>query len=102
MNMLRTVKDITEKILSISNQYNGNVLFAYFFGSAAQGNISLLSDVDLAIYFSKQDVESYYEIKCSFYADCCIVLAELVIKYKNLRTPQSYSEAIESIKFASA
>ncbi len=34
-------------------------------------------------------------------SDSCIVLAELVIKYKNLRTPQSYSDAIESIKFAS-
>lgn len=28
-------------------------------------------------------------------ADSCIVLAELVIKYKNLRTPQSYSEAFD-------
>ncbi|MFQ5686370.1 MAG: DUF86 domain-containing protein [Candidatus Scalindua sp.] len=28
-------------------------------------------------------------------ADGCIVLAELVIKYKNLRIPQSYSEAFD-------
>ncbi|MCF6149102.1 MAG: DUF86 domain-containing protein [Candidatus Kuenenia sp.] len=28
-------------------------------------------------------------------ADSCIMLAELVIKYKNLRTPQSYSEAFD-------
>lgn len=28
-------------------------------------------------------------------ADSCIVLAELVIKYKNLRIPQSYSEAFD-------
>lgn len=28
-------------------------------------------------------------------ADSCIVLAELVIEYKNLRIPQSYSEAFD-------
>jgi len=28
-------------------------------------------------------------------SDSCIVLAELVIKYKNLRIPQSYSEAFD-------
>ena len=44
---------IKEKLLPIFSKYNGNVLFAYLFGSAAQGNVSLLSDVDLAIFFSR-------------------------------------------------
>jgi predicted nucleotidyltransferase len=65
---------IKEKLLPIFSKYNGNVLFAYLFGSTAQGNMSLLSDVDLAIFFARQDEESYYEIKCSFYADCSRVL----------------------------
>ncbi len=49
-------------------------MFAYLFGSAAQGNVSLLSDLDLAVFFTRQENKSYYEIKCSFYADCCRVL----------------------------
>jgi len=61
---------IKEKLLPIFSKYSGNVLFAYLFGSAAQDNVSLLSDVDLAIFFSRQEGKSYYEIKCSFYADC--------------------------------
>lgn len=60
---------IKEKLLPLFRKYNGNVLFAYLFGSAAQGNISPLSDVDLAVFLSRQNEESYFEIKCSLYAD---------------------------------
>ncbi|ODS30545.1 MAG: Nucleotidyltransferase domain protein [Candidatus Scalindua rubra] len=65
---------IKEKLLQLFSKYNGNVLFVYLFGTAAQGNMSPLSDVDLAVFLSRQDDKSYYEIKCSLYADCCRVL----------------------------
>jgi predicted nucleotidyltransferase len=65
---------IKEKLLPLFSKYNGNVLFAYLFGSAAQGNMSPLSDVDLAVFLSRQNEESYFDIKCSLYADFCRVL----------------------------
>ncbi len=49
-------------------------MFAYLFGSAAQGNMSPLSGVDLAVFLSRQNEKSYFDIKCSLYADCCRVL----------------------------
>jgi predicted nucleotidyltransferase len=39
---------IKEKLLPLFGKYNGNVLFAYLFGSVAQANIFPLSDVDIA------------------------------------------------------
>ncbi|MGR3302844.1 MAG: nucleotidyltransferase domain-containing protein [Candidatus Scalindua sp.] len=65
---------IKEKLLPLFSKYNGNVLFAYLFGSAAQGNMSPLSDVDLAVFLSRQNEKSYFDIKCSLYADFCRVL----------------------------
>ncbi len=65
---------IKEKLLPLFSKYNGNVLFAYLFGSAAQGNMSPLSDVDLAVFLSRQNEGSYFDIKCSLYADFCRVL----------------------------
>jgi len=47
-------------------------VFAYLFGSAAQNNLSQLSDIDVFNY--KRMDESYFEIKCSLYADLCRVL----------------------------
>ncbi len=65
---------IKEKLLPLFSKYNGNVLFAYLFGSVAQGNMSPLSDVDLAVFLSRQNEKSYFDIKCSLYADFCRVL----------------------------
>ena len=49
-------------------------MFAYLFGSVAQDNMSPLSDVDLAVFLSRQNEKSYFDIKCSLYADFCRVL----------------------------
>ncbi|MGR3175684.1 MAG: type VII toxin-antitoxin system MntA family adenylyltransferase antitoxin [Candidatus Scalindua sp.] len=65
---------IKEKLLPLFSKYNGNILFAYLFGSAAQGNMSPLSDVDLAVFLSRQNEKFYFDIKCSLYADFCRVL----------------------------
>ncbi|MFQ5686371.1 MAG: nucleotidyltransferase domain-containing protein [Candidatus Scalindua sp.] len=65
---------IKKKLLPLFSKYNGNVLFAYLFGSVAQGNMSPLSDVDLAVFLSRQNEKSYFDIKCSLYADFCRVL----------------------------
>jgi predicted nucleotidyltransferase len=37
---------IKEKLLPLFSKYKSNVLFVYLFGSAAQANISPLSDAD--------------------------------------------------------
>ncbi|OHB87046.1 MAG: hypothetical protein A3D13_02360 [Planctomycetes bacterium RIFCSPHIGHO2_02_FULL_40_12] len=65
---------IKEKLLPLFSRYKSNVLFAYLFGSVAQDNMSPLSDVDLAVFLSRQNEKSYFDIKCSLYADFCRVL----------------------------
>lgn len=66
--------NIKEKLLPLFSKYERNVLFAYLFGSIVQDNVSPLSDVDLAVFLSMQNEESYFDIKCSLYADFCRVL----------------------------
>ncbi|OHC02614.1 MAG: hypothetical protein A3H23_09965 [Planctomycetes bacterium RIFCSPLOWO2_12_FULL_40_19] len=65
---------IKEKLLPLFSRYKSNVLFAYLFGSVVQDNMSPLSDVDLAVFLSRQNEKSYFDIKCSLYADFCRVL----------------------------
>ncbi len=68
------LNSIEKKLSPLFNKYTGNVLFAYLFGSAAQGNMSSLSDVDIAVFLSRQNEGLYFDIKCSLYADFCRVL----------------------------
>lgn len=55
-------------------KYKDHVVFAYLFGSAATGNESKLSDVDIAIFIREGKGESCADIKLSLYADICRVL----------------------------
>ena len=66
-----SIKDI---LLPLFEKYKDNLVFAYLFGSAAQNNLSQLSDIDIAVFNYKRMDESYFEIKCSLYADLCRVL----------------------------
>ena len=53
---------------------DGRVLFAYLFGSVAKGDVSFLSDIDIAIYLSEVDPGAFFDIKLSLHADLCRAL----------------------------
>jgi hypothetical protein len=50
-----------------------NILFAYLFGSMAKGDISPISDVDLAVYIQSPD-KNLLDLKLQIHADICRVL----------------------------
>ena len=48
-------------------QFRGDVLFAYLFGSLAKGNITPLSDIDIAVYLAEKSghIQSKMDILAS-------------------------------------
>lgn len=63
-----------KKTLSALFERQGGVLFAYLFGSAAKGEVSPLSDVDIAVYLTSVGPESFFDMKLSLHADICRAL----------------------------
>jgi predicted nucleotidyltransferase len=62
--------DIINKSKDILMEYE-NIIFAYIFGSYAQGKIRSDSDIDIAIYLENSiDMETYFEIKISLMEAC--------------------------------
>lgn len=70
----KTLSDIKELIYSVLERYKSYLIFVYLFGSAARDNMSHLSDIDIAVFLSKGDKKSYFDIKLSLYADLCRAL----------------------------
>ncbi|MBC8588818.1 type VII toxin-antitoxin system MntA family adenylyltransferase antitoxin [Paratissierella segnis] len=63
MDIINKSKDILIK--------HENIIFAYIFGSYAQGKIRSDSDIDIAIYLENSiDMETYFEIKISLMEAC--------------------------------
>lgn len=62
--------DIIKKCKSILIEYE-DIIFAYIFGSYAQGKMRTDSDIDIAIYLEKKmDIETYLEIKMHLSEAC--------------------------------
>ncbi len=55
------------RILRSLVQQQDRVVFAYLFGSHARGDISALSDIDIAAYFVDGDLLRWHEWKISLY-----------------------------------
>ncbi len=110
------VQNIIVKLSPVFEKHN--VVFAYLFGSMAKNETSATSDIDIAIYLKNVTNEKFFDTLLSIHydtckalvtdkadiiilhylyllSDSCITLAELVIKYKKLRIPQAYHEAID-------
>jgi hypothetical protein len=64
---------LSKQLEPVFAKYGAQVLFAYVFGSAAEGSVGPLSDVDLAIYVKDPDGFSLND-KLLIHADCCRVL----------------------------
>jgi len=58
--MKNTLQNIMEK-------NSGSVLFAYLFGSHAQGSVSMNSDIDIAVFFKDDVEESLFNKKIDLY-----------------------------------
>lgn len=61
------------KLTPVLEKYRAKILFAYLFGSVAEGVESALSDVDIAVYASPgHDMD--LDERLGFQADCCRAL----------------------------
>lgn len=43
------------------------VMFAYLFGSPARGDVTALSDLDVAVYFAEGDILQYNDLRMDLY-----------------------------------
>ncbi len=63
------IHDIKQLLLPVFERYRANVVFAYLFGSVARGDVSPLSDIDIAIYLAEENHISFFDLKLSLHAD---------------------------------
>ncbi|MBU1171818.1 MAG: nucleotidyltransferase domain-containing protein [Proteobacteria bacterium] len=81
-------------IKSILKDKSDSILFAYFFGSHAQGTSSKNSDIDIAVFLKDSVYESFFDIKMDLYLNLSRTLKrndiDLVIMNtcKNLTFPR--------------
>ncbi|MDR7871149.1 MAG: nucleotidyltransferase domain-containing protein [Tissierellaceae bacterium] len=70
--------DIIRKCMNTLIEYE-DIIFAYIFGSYAQGKMRLNSDIDIAIYLSQKiDVDKYIDIKMQL-TEVCKTEVDLII-----------------------
>jgi len=65
--------DLVQELTTFFRKRAEHVLFAYLFGSAAQGGQGALSDVDIALYIKVGTMDAF-EAKLSLHADLCRLL----------------------------
>lgn len=71
---MMSLKDIKKTLLPVFEKYGDRVVFSYLFGSAAREKPSPLSDIDIAVYLSKNDSRDFFGLKLSLHADICRAL----------------------------
>ena len=65
--------DLTKELKVFFEKHRDQVLFAYLFGSAARGDQTALSDVDIAVYIAKETTDAF-DARLSLHADLCRAL----------------------------
>ena len=70
--MTRKIQSIKKQLAILFENYKDKIVFAYCFGSFAKGNLSKLSDIDLAFYL--KSVNDVFDLKLALYADCTRLL----------------------------
>ncbi len=65
--------DLTKELKWFFEKHADQVRFAYLFGSAARGNQTVLSDIDIAVYITKETTDAF-DAKLSLHADLCRAL----------------------------
>lgn len=68
-----TIEDIKETLSPVFER-SGSVRFAYLFGSMANGGLTPLSDIDIAIYLAEGNTQVFFDLKLSLHADICRAL----------------------------
>lgn len=71
---MKDERQIVERLSTVLDQYRHAIVFAYLFGSFAEGARTVLSDIDIAIYAASPEEMGFQE-KLAFQADCCRALA---------------------------
>jgi len=66
--------DEIKKTLSPVFERVGNARFAYLFGSVAKGEVTPLSDIDVAVYLSDVDPGDVFEVKLFLHGEICRAL----------------------------
>lgn len=67
------LSEVVNNLRPIIEKYE-NIRFAYLFGSIAKNDPMPLSDIDIAIFLSKEDKKLYYNLKIDIHADVCRTL----------------------------
>ena len=68
------LKSIRDALLAVLEKYRDRIVFAYLFGSAAEGEMHPSSDIDVAVYVSDKKAEDHFDIRLSLHADLCRAL----------------------------
>lgn len=76
-------------IAAVLDLHRDDVLFAYLFGSAAEGAGGPLSDVDIAVYFSGKEAPSLFDRALSLHADLCRALRRNDVDLVTLNTARN-------------
>ena len=66
---MMSIENIKELLVPVFERYRAKVVFAYLFGSMAIGEVSPLSDVDIAVYLAEENRESFFDLKLALHAD---------------------------------
>lgn len=75
--------------LIVLEKYQDQVIFSYLFGSAAKEELSPLSDIDIAVYFSQEYINNLFDLKLSLHADICRALARNDVNIVVLNTAEN-------------
>jgi len=66
------IQHIQKQLATLFEKYKDKIIFVYLFGSVVKGNISNLSDIDLA--FHAKPAQEMSDLKLALYADSCRLL----------------------------
>lgn len=66
--------DVAKTLRRCLEERRDQVLFAYLFGSMAEGKEGPLSDVDVAVFLKDEFASSHFDVKLSLLADFCRAL----------------------------
>lgn len=69
-----SLKELQDILMPVFEKYRKHIIFAYLFGSYAKGELTPLSDIDIAVFLEKGTKHSYFDLKLSIHADFCRVL----------------------------
>ncbi|MBI5328823.1 MAG: nucleotidyltransferase domain-containing protein [Deltaproteobacteria bacterium] len=66
--------EIKESLRPVLKKYADRVVFAYLFGSAAKGETTPLSDIDIAVFINPKFKDTFFDIRLSLYSEICRAL----------------------------